>query len=352
MKASLGSWVLLVAIVAVALYLSWLIIAPFVNVLIWATVLAVVSFPVYQRWRNRGRGAGTAALLTTLFVVLVIMVPLALVGTMLARQLPPAIAAAQENLPKLLDPQNKLYRFVDDHITDLDQFRSREWLAEQGKNLGAIFAAKSLSLVGDLLGALVQVLFVLFTLYYLLKDADKIVPALRAALPLAPEQADAVFRQAHEVISASVNGVLVISAIQGALGGVAFAVLGLPSPMLWGIVMFLLSMIPMAGAAIVWVPAAIYLAATGHWGKAIFLTVWGAGVIGLLDNLLRPRLVGERTRLHELIVFFSVLGGLQVFGISGLVVGPVVISVTMSLVEVFRQMAQPPQKPAPEPITT
>jgi predicted PurR-regulated permease PerM len=101
--------------------------------------------------------------------------------------------------------------------------------------------------------------------------------------------------------------------------------------------MFLLSTIPMAGAAIVWVPAAIYLAATGHWGKAIFLTAWGAIVIGLIDNLLRPKLVGQRAKLHELIIFFAVLGGLQVFGVLGLFVGPVVAAIALALLEVFHR---------------
>jgi predicted PurR-regulated permease PerM len=130
--------------------------------------------------------------------------------------------------------------------------------------------------------------------------------------------------------------VLVIAVIQGVLGGLAFWVLGLPSPLLWGVVMIFLSMIPMAGAFIVWVPAAIYLAITGHWVSALILTVWGALVIGSIDNFLRPKLVGEKTRLHELLVFFSVLGGLQVFGVIGLVLGPVIVAITIALLDVLR----------------
>jgi predicted PurR-regulated permease PerM len=131
--------------------------------------------------------------------------------------------------------------------------------------------------------------------------------------------------------------VLLIAGIQGFLGMVGFMICGLPSAVLWGVVMFLLSTIPMAGAAIVWIPAAIFLAATGKWGYAIFLAAWGGGVIGLIDNVLRPRLVGKRARLHELIIFFSVIGGLQVFGVLGLFVGPVVAAIALAMVEVFRQ---------------
>lgn len=133
------------------------------------------------------------------------------------------------------------------------------------------------------------------------------------------------------------HGVLSIAAIQGALGGAAFWVLGLASPLLWGVVMFFMSMIPMAGAFLVWVPAAIYLLVTGHWVKALILTLWGGLVIGTIDNFLRPRLVGQKTRLHELVVLFSVLGGLKVFGVLGLVVGPVVVAITLALIDVLRQ---------------
>lgn len=340
MKRTIGNWVALLAFTAVAVYLSWLIILPFIEVIIWAGVLAVVSYPVYVRWRRRGWGPSLSAVLTTLFVVLVIVVPLALVGMMLARQVPPAIAGLQEAIPRLLNPDTRIYQWVNQHA-DLDQLRDPEWLAERGRMVAAAVASRSVGIVGNMFGVLIKMFFVLFTLYYLLKDADRIVPAIRNALPLEPNQADAVFRNTGEVISASLNGVLVISAIQGAIGGLAFWILGLPSPLLWGVVMFLLSMIPMAGAAIVWIPAAIYLFVNGHPVKGVLLVAIGGGIIGMIDNLLRPRLVGERTRLHELIVFFSVLGGLQVFGVLGLVVGPVVVSVTMSLVEVFRQAAQP-----------
>ncbi|MCS7032910.1 MAG: AI-2E family transporter [Phycisphaerae bacterium] len=341
MRRLSGNWVALLVFTGIALYLSWLIIAPFINVIVWAGVLAVVSYPMYCRWRDRGRGPALSAAITTLFVVLVILIPLLIVGGMLVRQLPQAISSAQDGLQRLLDPESWLFRFAGNYV-DLEQWtaqlRDREWVAERVKAFSAMVAAKTPGIVGGLLNAVVQIFFVLFTLYYLLKDADRIVPAIRDALPLEPEQADAVFVRAREIISASLHGVLVIAAIQGALGGIMFWLLGIPSAVLWGVVMFLLSMIPMAGAALVWLPAAVYLLASGHPVKAVVLGAWGAGVIGMIDNLLRPKLVGERTRLHELVVFFSVLGGLQVFGVLGLVVGPVVVAIGLSLLEVFRRV--------------
>ena len=170
----------------------------------------------------------------------------------------------------------------------------------------------------------------------LLPDSDRIIEAIKDALPLSNKQAVAIIDRAKEVVGASVYGVLAIAVVQGTLGGLAFWALGVPSAIVWGVAMTFLSMIPMLGAFLVWVPAAIYLALTGHYVKAILLVLWGTLVIGMIDNFLRPKLVGGRTRLHELLIFFAVLGGLQVFGVLGIVLGPVVLALAMSLIEVFR----------------
>ncbi len=186
-------------------------------------------------------------------------------------------------------------------------------------------------------------------MYYLFRDGERIRAALRDALPLETSQAHEIFLRTRDVISASIYGVLVIAAIQGALGGLAFWVLGLPSPLVWGVVMMFMSLIPVLGSFIVWIPAAIYLLATGEIWQGVVLIVWGALVIGSVDNFLRPKLVGEKTRLHELLIFFSVLGGLQVFGVLGLVLGPVVVAVALALLDVFRQAERTPRQSRQEP---
>src|SRR5690606_38803897 len=176
---------------------------------------------------------------------------------------------------------------------------------------------------------------IFFTMYYLFRDGQKLYVALSAALPLRGRTMNAIFQRIREVIGASVYGVFVIAVIQGSLGGLAFWFIGLPSAVVWSLVMTFLSLIPLAGAFVVWVPVAIYLAVIGSWGAAIGLTLWGALVIGLVDNFLRPKLVGEKAKLHELFIFFSVLGGLQVFGILGLFLGPVILAITLALFDAF-----------------
>jgi predicted PurR-regulated permease PerM len=215
--------------------------------------------------------------------------------------------------------------------------------------VGGTIAGRALGFVGGIVGAIVQIFFVIFTMYYLFRDGERFVHALPETLPLKREQSERIFARTRDVIGASVYGVLVIATIQGALGGLMFWLLGLPSAIVWAVVMTFLSMIPMAGSFVVWVPAAIYLALTGHWGKALILVVWGALVIGTVDNFLRPKLVGERTKLHELFIFFAVLGGLQVFGVVGIVLGPVVLAITLALLDVFRQTEQTTEEAQSEP---
>jgi predicted PurR-regulated permease PerM len=329
----------LLAITAIAVYLCWLMIEPFFQVIVWAAVLAIVSYPVYQRLIRWGRSPTVSAILTTLLVVLTVVVPLTLLGLALVREITDAVPRVRAGITELLDsdlfkPDSPVRQWVERYFGV--ESLNGEFITSRLNALGTIVAKETVGIVGDIFSTAVQGFFVLFTLYYLLRDADRIIGATREFIPLEPEQTDRILRQTHEVISASLHGVLSIAAIQGALGGAAFWVLGLASPLLWGVVMFFMSMIPMAGAFFVWVPAAIYLLVTGHWVKALILALWGGLVIGTIDNFLRPRLVGQKTRLHELVVLFSVLGGLKVFGVLGLVVGPVVVAITLALIDVLR----------------
>jgi predicted PurR-regulated permease PerM len=349
-RSKLARWVGLVAATFVALYLCWAMLQPFIEVLLWAVVLVIVFMPVHRRVRARVGSPGWSAMLSCLLVVVVILVPLTLVTLAIVREMthiaqslqpkPGEEGAAQAGMAGLLDPNSpyvgKVLGWVGQYV-DLEQFNSQQFIAERLKSLGGAIAGRTLGFVGGAVGFVVEIFFVIFTMYYFFRDGERLREAVYNILPLDDRRAHEIIDRTQEVISASVYGVLVIALIQGTLGGIAFWVLGLPSPLLWGVVMVFLSMIPMAGAFVVWVPAALYLLATGHWGKAIMLTVWGAVVIGSVDNFLRPKLVGEKTRLHELLIFFSVLGGLQVFGVIGLVLGPVVVAITIALLDVLRQ---------------
>ncbi|HEY9403958.1 MAG TPA: AI-2E family transporter [Pyrinomonadaceae bacterium] len=340
-------WIALLAATAAGLYLCWLMILPFINVLAWAAVLVVVFYPVHRRLVARTNRPATSALISCLLVIFVILIPLSLVTLALVREFSGAAQGIQHQFNAILDPNSAIGRIVArivgwlGNFVDVEQLRDPQSIQEQLQQVAGAVAQRTLGLVGGALGIVVQIFFIIFTMYYLFRDGAKIVNALPDVLPLERTQSEEILARTRDVISASVNGVLVIAAIQGALGALAFFALGVPSPLVWGVVMTFLSLIPMAGAFIVWVPAAIFLAVTGHWVKAILLVAWGALVIGTVDNFLRPKLVGERTKLHELFIFFSVLGGLHVFGVLGLVLGPVVLAITLALLDVMRHADRP-----------
>ncbi|MBK9755969.1 MAG: AI-2E family transporter [Nannocystis sp.] len=329
-------WLILLAAVMATVYLCWLMLKPFVNVLMWAAVLTLTFTSLNQKIVARTGRPSLSAALSTLIVMLVIGAPMALVTWAIAREIMPAVRMLQSAIKQALDPNTDytgpFMRWLGEHV-DLVHLRTK--ISEQLDVIGSQLAGSVVGIVGDLVGIFIQSLLVVFVMFYLFRDWKLVRDALAGALPLRHRQTYEVLIRIREVAGASVNGVLVIAAIQGTLGGIAFAALGLPSATLWGVVMIFLSLIPIAGAFVVWIPAVLYLAVTGAWIKATILLVAGL-FISLIDNVLRPRLVGKRAKLHELFIFFAVLGGLRVFGLIGLVLGPVVLAVALSLFEAFR----------------
>jgi predicted PurR-regulated permease PerM len=181
----------------------------------------------------------------------------------------------------------------------------------------------------------VSVVFVIFAMFLLFRDGDRIVARIPDLLPFERARSEALLARVRDVIYGSVYGGVVIAVVQGALCGGIFWILGIPSAALWGMVTVVTSVLPVVGAAGVWAPGAVYLAATGHWTRAIILAVFGTAVISTVDNFLRPRLVGDRVGLSELVMFFSLLGGLQVFGVLGIVLGPVLFAIAGAILDVL-----------------
>ena len=334
----------------IALYLCWLMVQPFATVILWATVLAVVFYPMHRRIRLRVGNPSGAAILSTVSVVVLLLRPATFITIAVVRELAGAADSLQAGLQRLSSASSiPFLGWVLEKIrvyVDIDPAAAQQFLSERLQMLGGALAASTLLVVGGAVGAVVQIVLVVFTLFYMFRDGDRIRRALYDIVPVERIQMHDIAVRTRDVIGATIYGVLVISAIQGTLGTIIFSILGLPSPLLWGVVMFFLSMIPMAGAFLVWVPAAIYLAVIGSYIKAIVLVAWGIVVIGSIDNFLSPRLVGRRARLHELLIFFAVLGGLDVFGVLGVVLGPVIVAITLALIEMVRHAHRPEPEPA------
>jgi predicted PurR-regulated permease PerM len=347
-------WLALLVVTGISLVLCWRMMQPFLEVIAWASVLAVIFFPAYRGIRTWVRRPWAASALAVLLVVATVLAPLVFVSTAVLNELQGMAASVKESLDRLRsDPQaaaqlqSRLDRLRG--TVDVESILSEENVSGYATRASQWLLERSAGFVGGLLSILASFGFAIFTLFYLFRDGETLVTRLPSVLPLDRSRAEALLRRAHEIITASVYGVVIIAVIQGTLGGIMFAILGLPSPMLWGVVMTFLSTLPMVGSGLVWGPAAVALGVTGQWGKMAVLVVWGALVIGTVDNFLRPRLVGSRTRMHDLFVFFSVLGGLAAFGIIGLLLGPVIVGVTFVLLDaVFGEALGPAAAAATE----
>jgi predicted PurR-regulated permease PerM len=332
-------WIAVLAATAIALYLCWLMLRPFISVLAWAIVLVIVFYPVHQRLALRFRRPGLSALVSCILVVLLAVLPLTVLTIALAEELAKVIPNLPDQISQLMNPQTSPFGRAAEWIQGrfgVDPIRSQDFMVNQLRRVSEFMLGFSLSIAGNIVTGIVKAFFVVFTMYYLFRDGDKIVNNLPAALPLKRPQSEAIITRTREVVNASVYGVVSIAALQGFLGGIAFWLLGIPSPLLWAVLMTFICMVPILGSFLVWVPLSIYLMVNGNWAKAVFLLLWGGFVISTIDNFLRPRLIKNQTRLHELFVFFSVLGGISVFGLLGIVLGPVVLAITLGLLQTFR----------------
>jgi predicted PurR-regulated permease PerM len=220
---------------------------------------------------------------------------------------------------------------------DVDQYLTPGSIKSMLSSMSQPVLKGTLRFLGGTLGVVGNIFLVLFISFYLFRDGEAIMRNLVNLFPLERRRAEDLIARTRTIISASVNGVLVIAALQGALGGLMFWILGLPSPLVWGVVMSVLAMLPVGGTGIIWLPAALILIFTGHWVKGVILIAFGALIIGTIDNILRPRLVGGKTGMHDLTIFFSVLGGLKVFGLVGFLLGPVMLAITFALLSIYRK---------------
>ncbi|MGH9902111.1 MAG: AI-2E family transporter, partial [Pyrinomonadaceae bacterium] len=268
MKNTQARWIALFAATVIALYLCWLMLQPFIEVLMWAAVLVIVFYPVHKRIVARTGKPGWSAVLSCLLVITTILLPLTLATLAVVNEMRGMAQNLQSNVESLLDPNSpvtgRYLQWLGQYV-DIERLRSQEFIAERIRGMSGAIANRTFGFVGGVVVAVVEVFFVIFTMYYLFRDGERLRGALYKALPLEHSQSHEIFTRTSDVIGASVYGVLVIATIQGALGGLAFWFLGVPSPLLWGVVMLFLSMIPMAGAFIVWVPAAVFLALSGSW---------------------------------------------------------------------------------------
>jgi len=321
-------WVLLCA---VTLALGW-ILWPFYGTILWSTIIAMVFAPVHLRilaW-TRGR-QNVAAVGTLLIIVFVVMLPLALVTAALVGE---AAQVYQQLRSGEVSPERfftGVFGALPEWLVSLlrrfglgDFPTIQRKLLAQFSQAGQAIASQALSIGQNTFDFLVHLSIASYLSFFLIRDGEAMARTARHALPLDAGTKRALFAKFTTVIRATVKGNLLVAAIQGVLGGLAFWFLDVSGALLWAVLMALLSLLPAIGAALVWVPVAVYFFVTGSVWEGLVLVAWGVLVIGLIDNLLRPILVGKDTRMPDYVVMITTLGGMAVFGIHGFVLGPVI----------------------------
>jgi predicted PurR-regulated permease PerM len=325
-------------LVAVSLALGYILL-PFYGAVMWASIIALLFTPLYRWLLPRVSHRPTVAALVTLLIVLVIVVlPLALVAASLVRE----AAAVYERLQSgELNPAQYFHGVFDalpNWITVvLDRFGLVNFSTLQRRLTTALtqgtqfIATQTFSIGQNTFEFVASVFITLYLSFFLIRDGNAVVHAMWDAVPLATVHKQALLEKFTTVIRATVKGNLLVAAIQGALGGIGFWYLDVSGALLCAVMMAFLSLLPAVGAGLVWVPVAIYFLLVGALWKSVALLAYGVLVIGLVDNLLRPILVGKDTRMPDYVVMITTLGGIAVFGINGFVLGPVIAAMFIAV---------------------
>jgi predicted PurR-regulated permease PerM len=333
----------LLALAAIALYFCYLIARPFLNPVFLAVMIAIVFHPVHLRIQARFPSRNTAALISIFLVLLLVVVPAVGLGVVVSQEIRGLYVLLNERSaeqggwnPYVMHAMEHLLSWAGKYI-DLSSLDLRGAVLRWLEQISRTLLSWGAQAVSNTISFLVEAVVAFFTLFFLFREGGSMKERALAIIPLRSGQVERLFTGVSDSIVANVYGCLAVGAAQGTVLSLAFWVLGLPSPILWGVVTGLFSLIPIIGSGAVWLPAAIILAASGHWWKGLMLLVWGAAIVGQIDSLIRPYIISGRVKLHTLLVFFALMGGVKAFGVMGLFIGPVVLSVTLVLLEMLQE---------------
>lgn len=333
-------FLLLLAIVSIAF--GWILL-PYAGAVFWGVVLAILFAPLY-RWllRKTGHKPTLAALLALLSIIVMVILPLSLIGASLMKQ---ALAVYEQVSAGHIDFGSYFQRIVGalpDWMTGLlerfqvtDFASLQEKLSQGAAQVSQTVARQAINVGRNTFDFLVGLTVMLYLLFFLLRDGQSIAMRIRQAFPLSGMYKQRLFDNFTTVIRATVKGNVLVAMAQGALGGLIFWFLGVEAPLLWGVVMAFLSLLPAVGAAIVWAPVAVYFLVTGAIWQGVVLIAFGVLVIGLVDNLLRPLLVGKDTKMPDYLVLLSTIGGMALFGLNGFVIGPLIAALFIAAWDLF-----------------
>ncbi len=338
---ALRHWAFALVVAAVTIAFAW-VLSPFFEAILWAVILAILFAPMqwWLRARLKGR-ANLSSLLTLLAIVLIVIVPVAFIATTFLQELAAAQArfrAGQVDLNAYLERfLGILPAWLSDQVHQwgvADLGGVREKLVGAASRAAQFIASRALVIGENAFVFILGFFVMLYLLFFMLRDGRALALRVRDSIPLQAELQTMLAVKFAEVVRATIKGSVVVALVQGALGGLIFWVLGIHAAVLWGVVMALLALVPAVGAGLIWGPAALYLLATGDVWRGVVLIAFGVLVIGLVDNILRPILVGKSTRMPDYLVLISTLGGISVLGVSGLVTGPLIAALFVAVWQV------------------
>jgi len=331
-----------------SIYLFYQVLSPFLTSILWAILLAILFYPLFQRLqRLLKKREVLCAMAMTLLVILVIILPSSLLMVSLANEVVGVYHWVEEmiktgrlqshldqikEIPVLKWIWGRVYPYG-----DVSQINPADFLLKNLQQVSTFLFNQTSMIFKGLSTFIIGFFFTLLSLYYLFKDGARLFERLKEIVPMPSEERDLLIFRFKQTVYATIYGGIVVAIIQGVLGGTIFWILGISSPVLWGAAMTFLSFIPIGGTALIWGPAAILLFVQGAFLKGIILVGLGVFGISMVDNFLRPFFVSTRTKIHPLLLFFAVLGGIQVFGLIGLVAGPLIVTLFLTLIEIYVQ---------------
>lgn len=339
-------------ITATIFALFYQIIVPFFVPISWAAVFAIIFYPVYEKILARTKRKGVTSAIVCLMIIVLIIGPLTYLFVAVVYQAAGAVAKVNElyntgELNQWLDFDIPFWQTAKEKLSqyyDISQIKLDEIAKDSINKVSSVVVNQTTWIVTNGTKAVFYFGLMVFAMFYFFRDGEKIMTKVRRLLPLSPSQIEIAFRELHDVIQATMYGGLVIALLQGVLGGIMFAILGIPSPVFWGAVMAFLALIPLVGASIVYIPTGLILMLGGSVVSGIVVIGVGSIVISQVDNVIRPILISGKTSLHPLLLFFTILGGISMFGLLGIVVGPMIAAAFTILLRVFETRLHPDEE--------
>jgi predicted PurR-regulated permease PerM len=333
-------FIIMTFIILVLGYLTYQIISPFLSPIVWAIVLSILFYPVYTFIHKYVKYKSVAALLTLIVILVILFGPFSYLSYLITQEVMSLVGNIESGSFDSLKAffkhpaANTLIKKVllIFHITE-QEFQKA--LVENITKIGQEFAGFIKIGLGNIISGAISFVFMILSTFFFLGDGPEFIEKISNFMPFSRKQKDRILQQTKDIIVSTMYGGVTVAAAQGIIGGIIFAALGIPSPVLWGFTMFIASFIPMVGTFIIWGPAAGYLFFQGLYLKGIILVLVGVFAISSIDNVIRPLIMKGKTKMPVLAIFFSILGGLKLFGFVGLIVGPLVFALFVSVFEIF-----------------